>query len=66
MDTTPGCPQQNTPMEAAKIKELSEMQRQARKALWQKATKDPLLWKDIKDVASAFGAADAETARRIG
>ena len=38
------------------------LERRTRKALWQKAAKDPLFLKDIKDVESAFRTADAETA----
>ena len=41
------------------------LERRTRKALWQKAAKDPLLLKDIGDVESAFRTADAETIRGL-
>ena len=59
-------PSKNALVEAALMKELNELRRQTRKALWQKAAKDTLFLKDVEDVESAFHAADAETARRIG
>lgn len=59
-------PSKNALVETALIKELNEVRRRIKKALWQKAVKDTLFLKDMKDVESDFGTADAETARRIG
>ena len=42
------------------------MRRQARKALWQEAAKDPLFTKDMEEVESDFRYADAETAGQYG
>lgn len=56
----------NALVERALVKELKEIDRQARKIRWQQAAKDPLLIRDIEDVGASFGEADAETARRIG
>lgn len=58
-------PSKNAFVETALIKELSELRRRTRKALWQKAAKDTLFLKDIQEVETAFRTADAETARRI-
>jgi len=59
-------PSKNALVEQALLKELKELRRQARQRLWQEAAKDPLLFKDIKDIETAFRTADAETAHRIG
>ena len=59
-------PSKNALVEQALLKELKELQRQARQRLWQEGAKDTLLLKDIEDVEAAFRTADAETARRIG
>jgi len=59
-------PSKNALVERALDKELKELQRQARQKLWQEGARDPLLLKDIEDTETAFRAADAETARRIG
>ena len=59
-------PSKNALVEQALLKELKELRRQARKALWEEATTDPLFVKDIKEVEVDFQYADAETARRIG
>jgi hypothetical protein len=50
-------------MDPALVKEL---QRRQRRHQWEQAARDPLLLRDIADVESAFEAADAETAGRIG
>jgi predicted transcriptional regulator len=55
----------NALVEQALLKELREMQRQARQRLWQEGAKDKLLLKDIEDVETDFLVADAETARWI-
>jgi hypothetical protein len=55
----------NILVEQALIKELKELRRQARKALWQDAAKDKLFLKDIADIEEDFRWADAETAARI-
>jgi hypothetical protein len=54
----------NALVEQALIKELKELKRQERKALWQEAVKDPLFMKDMKDIETDFRYADAETAQR--
>lgn len=59
-------PSKNALVEQALLKELKELQRQARQRLWQEGAKDTLLLKDIEDVEAAFRTADAETARMIG
>ncbi len=58
-------PSKNALVEQALIKELGKLRRQARKALWQEAAKDPLFMKDIEEVETDFQYADAETAGRI-
>lgn len=58
-------PSKNALVERALARELKELRRQARQALWEEAAKDPLFLKDIKDVEEAFRDADAETAERI-
>lgn len=55
-------PSKNALVEQALLRELKELKRQARKALWQEAAKDPLFIKDIEDVTADFRYADAETA----
>ena len=57
---------ENALVEQALLKELKELQRQARQRLWQEGAKDTLLLRDMDDVETAFRTADAETARRIG
>ena len=59
-------PSKNALVEQALLKELKELQRQARQRLWQEGAKNTLLLKDMEDVEAAFRTADAETARRIG
>ena len=59
-------PSKNALVEQALLKELKELQRQARQRLWQEGAKDALLIKDIEDGENAFQIADAETAQRIG
>ena len=59
-------PSKNALVERALLKELKELRRQARKALWQEATKDPLFIKDMEEVEVDFRYADAETAPRTG
>ena len=54
-------PSKNALVEQALVKELKELRRQARQALWQKAAKDPLFIKDIEEVEADFRYADAET-----
>ena len=58
-------PSKNALVERALLKELKELRRQARKALWQEAAKDPLFLKDIAEVENDFRYADAETAGNI-
>ncbi|MCJ7743593.1 MAG: hypothetical protein MUO99_03430 [Dehalococcoidales bacterium] len=58
-------PSKNALVEQALLRELKELRRQARQALWREAARDPLLHKDMEDVEVAFKSADAETARRI-
>lgn len=58
-------PSKNALVERALVKELKELRRQARRALWQEAVKDPLFMKDIEKVEADFRYADAETAGGI-
>ena len=58
-------PSKNALVERALLKELDELRRQARRALWQEAVKDPLFMRDIEEVEADFRYADAETAGRI-
>jgi predicted transcriptional regulator len=51
----------NALVEQALLKELKELKRQARKALWQEAAKDTLFLKDVAEVEMDFRYADAET-----
>jgi metal-responsive CopG/Arc/MetJ family transcriptional regulator len=50
----------NALVERALVKELQELRRQERKALWQEAARDPLFLKDIADIEEDFRYADAE------
>ena len=59
-------PSKNVLVERALVKELKELRRRARRALWEEGAKDPALLKDINEVEVAFQSADVETARRIG
>ncbi|MBI2908745.1 MAG: hypothetical protein HYX92_13975 [Chloroflexi bacterium] len=59
-------PSKNALVEQALVKELKELRRQARQAMWQEAAKDSLLLKDVEEMEATFRNADAETARRIG
>lgn len=56
-------PSKNALVEQALVKELNELKRQARKALWQEAAKDPLFIKDIEEIEADFRYADAEAIR---
>ncbi len=56
-------PSKNALVEQAVVKELKELRKQARKALWEKAAKDPLFIKDIEAVEADFRYADTETIR---
>jgi rRNA-processing protein FCF1 len=58
-------PSKNVLVERALVKELKELKKQERKALWKAAAKDPLLLKDIEEIEDDFKYADAESARRI-
>jgi hypothetical protein len=53
-------PSKNALVERALVKELQELRRQERKALWQEAARDPLFVKDIADIEADFRYADAE------
>jgi hypothetical protein len=54
-------PSKNALVEQALLKELKDLKRQARRTLWQKAAKDPLFVRDIKEIEDDFRYADAET-----
>ena len=58
-------PSKNALVERALVKELRELRRQERKALWQEAARDPLFLKDIADIEEDFRYADAEAAGSI-
>ena len=59
-------PSKNALVEQALLKELKELQMQARQRAWQEGANDALLLGDIEAVEAAFSTADAETAQRIG
>jgi hypothetical protein len=46
-------------------KKDKELNKQARKILWQEVAKDPLFLKNIADIENDFKYADAETAGKI-
>ncbi len=52
----------NALVEQALVKELKELKRQTRKALWQKAAHDPAFMRDIEKVEMDFKQADAGSA----
>jgi hypothetical protein len=52
----------NALVEQALVKELKELKRQTRKALWQKAALDPVFMRDIEKVETDFKQADADSA----
>ncbi len=56
----------NAFVDRALRRELNEVRRQTRKALWEEAARDPLFQRDIAEVEADFEEADAETARSIG
>lgn len=56
----------NALVERALRRELQEIRRQARRAAWEEAARDPLLIRDVEEVEASFRSADAETARSIG
>jgi hypothetical protein len=58
-------PSKNALVEQALIKEVKNLRRQERKALWQEAVKDPLFLRDIEKVEEDFQYSDAETAGRM-
>ncbi len=58
-------PSKNSLVEQALQNELRELQKQARRRLWEEGSRDRLLLKDVRDVEDEFRAPDAETARRI-
>jgi cytochrome c553 len=59
-------PSKNALVEQALIRELKELQKQARRSLWLEGAQDNLLLQDIKDVEIAFRTADGETTPRVG
>jgi Arc/MetJ-type ribon-helix-helix transcriptional regulator len=58
-------PSKNALVERALRRELDDLRRQERRRQWQAAARDPLLLRDLAEVAQEFAAADAETARAI-
>lgn len=58
-------PSKNALVEQALIKEVKDLRRQERKALWQEAVNDPLFLRDIEKVEEDFQYSDAETAGRM-
>ena len=58
-------PRKNVLVERALLRELKEVRRRARQALWEEGAKDPELLRDISEVEVAFQSADAEAAGRI-
>lgn len=63
--TRGAAPSKNALVEQALIKELKELRRKDREALWKEGAKDPLLLKDIEEVEDDFRHADGETGGRI-
>jgi len=55
----------NSLVEQALQNELRELQKEARRKLWEQGSRDSLLLKDLEDVEAEFRTPDAETARRI-
>ena len=55
----------NSLVEQALQNELRELQKEARRKLWEQGARDSLLLKDVQDVEAEFETPDAETARRI-
>jgi len=55
----------NSLVEQALQNELRELQREARRKVWEQGSRDSLLLKDVQDVEAEFQIPDAETARRI-
>jgi hypothetical protein len=58
-------PSKNALVEQALVRELRELRRQARRAEWEEAARDPLFLRDIEDTGAAFSGADAEIAGRL-
>lgn len=58
-------PSKNALVEQALIKEVKDLRRQERKALWQEAVNDPLFLRDIEKVEDDFQYSDAETVGRM-
>lgn len=58
-------PSKNALVERALVRELQELRRQARRAQWEEAARDPVFLQDIEDTGAAFSSADAETAGRL-
>lgn len=58
-------PSKNALVERALRRELDDLRRQERRLQWRAAARDPLLLRDLAEVAQGFAAADAETARAI-
>ncbi len=59
-------PSKNALVEQALLRELRELQKQARQKLWQEAVRDPLFLKDIEEVETDFRYGDAETMGSMG
>jgi len=58
-------PSKNSLVEQALQNELKELDKRARRRLWEEGARDRLLLKDVQDVETEFETADAETSRRI-
>ena len=58
-------PSKNALVERALTRELQLLRREARRAQWEEATKDPAFLQDISELDLAFRSADAETARGL-
>jgi Arc/MetJ-type ribon-helix-helix transcriptional regulator len=56
-------PSKSAFVERALRKELQEIWRQEREALWQEASRDPLFLRDLAETAQAFARADEGLAR---
>jgi hypothetical protein len=56
-------PSKNAFVERALWRALQEVRREARRARWEEASRDPLFLSDLAETTAAFASADAESDR---